>query len=390
MKKICFMATVSFALDTFVLETAKKLLETGDFDITFICNPDESFRQRLDKRFHFIPLTMKRGYDFGFVSIIIKLVKILKREKFDIIQYSTENASLYGAIAAKIAKIPIVIYAQWGVRHRNMKKGIKRMFFFYLEKIMCKNATAIRPTSPLHAELCINEKLYNKEKAKVLGKGGTIGVDLGLYNINRKLDFKQEVRNKYGIATEALVFGFSGRITKDKGILELLAAFDRINDGQRNIKLLLVGKIDVNDGLDKSIKNRLANDKNIIITGKMDKNEMPKMYSAMDVYVHPTYREGFGMAIQEAAAMQVPTITTMIPGASEVMVDGESCLLVPMKDDKKLSEAMLYLYDNREVIITMGNAARERVENFFERSKMINRQVEDYINLSNEKEKILC
>lgn len=381
------MATVSFALDTFVLETANKLLETGNFDITFICNPDEDFKQRIDQRFHFIPLKMKRGYDLRFVFVITELIKIFKREKFDIIQYSTENASLYGAIASKIVKIPVVIYAQWGVRHRNMRKGFKRMFFFNLEKIMCKNATVIRPTSQLHAELCIKEKLYDEKKAKVLGKGGTIGVDLELYDIKRKLTYRQEIRNKYGIPTDSLVFGFSGRITKDKGISELLAAFDRINDEQHNIKLLLVGKIDVNDGLDRTIKGRLISDKNIIVTGKMGKNEMPKMYSAMDIYIHPTYREGFGMAIQEAAAMQVPTITTMIPGASEVMVNGESCLLVPMKNDKKLSEAMLYLYHNRELIISMGNSARTRVERFFERSQMINRQVEDYINLSNEREK---
>ena len=127
-KKICFCTTTSITLKTFVLPIAEMLNETGDFEVFFICAKDNDFEQKLPDYIKFIPIDMKRGIDFSAIKTIILFYKIFKQYKFDIVQYSTPNASLYASIASKISKVPIRLYAQWGIRYVGFK-GIKRKIF---------------------------------------------------------------------------------------------------------------------------------------------------------------------------------------------------------------------------------------------------------------------
>ncbi len=366
-----------------MLPIVKKLYETGEFDISFICDRDDAFAGRLPEWIHYIPVKMKRGIDIRFLKIISQLKKIFKKNKFDIVAYSNENASLYASIAAHQAHIPVRLYNQWGVRHRNMKKGAKRSFYKFIEKIICKCSTDTRPQSRLHRELCIQERLITEQNSKVLGLGGTIGVDLQDFDIVQKEAWRKEFRKKVSLPESAFVFGFIGRITKDKGICEILEAFDRLQKEEPLAWLLLVGDLDVNNGFSERDKEIIQTNGRIVCTGRLPKEDVKFAYAAMDVYVHPSYREGFGLAIQEAGAMALPVITTRIPGASEVLVEGQSCSLVPIKSPEQLYVAMADFLGHPDKTAAFGAAARQRVEQEFERSKMIGRQVEDYLELAN-------
>ena len=142
MKKICFVTTVSITIKSFLLDF-KDFLVKNNYDVTFICNTDESLYELCNERVHYIPVVMKRGVGFDGLSVIFRLTEIFRENRFDIIQYSTPNAALYASIAAKRAGCKNRLYCQWGIRYMGFDGGIKRMLFKEIEKIVCRNSTTI-------------------------------------------------------------------------------------------------------------------------------------------------------------------------------------------------------------------------------------------------------
>lgn len=379
MKKICFITTIPATLESFVVETAINLHKTEDYDVTLICNDDENFKNSLPEFIHFIPVKMSRGINLSGFSSIFKFYKIFKKEKFDLIQYSTPNASCYASIAAFFARVPIRLYAQWGIRYVGLG-GFSKKIFKTIEKTVCRLSTHIRAVSQKNMQFAIGEKLYKKEKAAVIGNGGTIGVDILDYNILSKDIWRSQIREKYGFKETDFVFGFAGRISIDKGCTELLEAFKGISESNDNARLLIIGP-DEESGIAQDLLDWAQDSDSVIFTGRIKKQDMKLYYSTLDVLVHPTYREGFGMVIQEAGALAVPTITTDIPGASEVMENGISCLLVPHKNSKELEKAMLSLLENKEKVLSFGDAAYQRTTALYARPIMLEHQRKEYKKL---------
>ena len=273
MKKICMITTVSATMKSFVIETAKHLHNACGYDITLICAPDTNFAASLPDYIHYIPVEMSRGIKIsGFKSIKV-FREIFRREKFDLVQYSTPNASCYASIAAKKERVPLRLYCQWGIRYVGFF-GFKRKVFKFIEKIVCKNSTHIRSASPLNMKYAIGEKLYSEDKCKVVGNGGTIGVDMDDYNIESKALWREKIRKQYSIDKDDFVFGFAGRISIDKGNRELLEAFKYVSEKVENVKLMLVGGI---EGLEAEFKEMIDCAKkspHVIITGKIENAQM--------------------------------------------------------------------------------------------------------------------
>ena len=380
MKKICLITTISFTMNAFVVETAKYLHNKCGYDVTLICTNDDNFAKSLPEYIHYIPVHMSRGVDFSGLSSIWNFYKVFKREKFDLIQYTTPNASCYASIASFLARMPIRIYAQWGIRYITFS-GLSRKIFKLIEKITCLLSTHVRAVSPMNMQFAIDEGLYNKEKAKVVGNGGTIGVDMSVYDIAKKEEWKKQVREKYNIDNNDFVFGFAGRVTTDKGCTELLTAFKNISETNKNTKLLIVGPMEDVEGVPQELIDWANSSDSVVLTGKADNKDMKLYYSAMDILVHPTYREGFGMVIQEAGALAVPVITTKIPGASEVMVDGKSCALVEVKNTAELQSVMTDLLSDKERAKFLGDGAYNRTKALYDRPIMLENQRKEYERL---------
>ena len=142
MKKICFVTTIYLTYKSFLKEFSKYLHETGEYEISLICNDEESIREDLPNYVHYYPVNMKRGVSLSAFSAIQSITRILKEKEFDIVQYSTPNAAFYTSIASKKAKVPVRLYCQWGIRYMGFE-GAKRKIFKFLEKITCKNSTYI-------------------------------------------------------------------------------------------------------------------------------------------------------------------------------------------------------------------------------------------------------
>lgn len=383
MKKICFVTTVSITLKSFVVDLAKYLYNTNEFEIWFVCDYDEEFKNSLPEYIHYHPISMKRGISFDGLRVIKQLKELFKKEKFDLVQYSTPNASLYTSIAAKQAKVPVRLYCQWGILYVGFN-GIKRKIFKFIEKLVCKNSTYIEPDSFGNLEFSRNEGLYKDNKSSVVWNGSASGVNLEKFNYSNKSLWRKEVRKKYNISNDIKVFIFVGRITRDKGINELISATKMlINDGA-NFRLLIVGNIEGIGTLQKDLYKWSTTEKKIIYCGYT--NEVEKYLAASDIYVLPSYREGFGTAVIEAEAMGLPVIVTNIPGPIDAMIKNKTGLVIEknniedlyiaMKDlltnDSKLKE-----FEENALLFSRKNFDQKIFFNkvFFDRKKLINSKI---------------
>lgn len=378
MKKICFITTVHGTLRSFVLVTAEYLYKTGKYDITFISHDNEEFRNSLPPYIKFEPVNMKRGLDLSFPCHIFKLYKLFKKNNFDMVQYATPNASLYSSIASKLARVKIRIYGQWGLRYLTMS-GLKRKIYKNIEKFTCALSTHIHVTSYKNRKFGIKENFYDEGKSFLFGDGGATGLDLKQYDIVNKNKYYKEINELLNLNNE-IIFGFVGRFTVDKGANELIEAFKRVTE-KTNSKLLIIGDIENQEKINKDLLKWAIESEQVIFTGRLTNKVLKKYYSRIDVYVHPSYREGYSKVIQEAAAMGCAIITTDIPGASEVMVNRESCVLVDKKNVEQLYNSMLELSNNFEKRIELGRKARLRIEKNFDRTIKLKEQQEVYENI---------
>lgn len=379
--KICMITTISKTYDCFVSESARNLANKG-FEVTAICGGvDDRFREKNEEFSTVIEVPLERGINVPSVIRSTRMLsKIFKEENFDVIQYSTPNASFCCTLAKGFKNIPVRVYGQWGIRYVGFK-GIKRAFFKALEKFTCKGATQVYAVSHKNRELAISEGLCKADKIAVIGKGGTVGVDFKVHDLSRKEEFRADVRGRFGLNDDNFVFGFIGRLNKDKGGRELITAFKAISENYKDARLMVIGGEESAESLDKSLIEWVRNSKSVIITGDVRPEEVPPYLAACDLVVHPTYREGFSMVLQEAMAMRLPIITTDIPGPSEVIEDGISGVLVPSHNDKALYEKMVALMQHRELCEEYAANGRDRVELYFERPIMLSNIYSFYCNL---------
>lgn len=367
MKKICFISTIPSTLRTFVLKTAIYLHENTDWDISFICSEDEEFASELPEFIHYFRVPMERGISISGIKSMMQMKKIFVKEKFDLIQYSTPNASLYAALAGKLAGIPVRLYCQWGMVYVGFE-GIKRQVFKAIEKIVCKLSTWIEPDSVSNLNFAHEENLYPQTKGSVIWNGSACGINLEKFDISQKIKYRKDIREKYNFPEDSFVYGFVGRITKDKGINELLAAFKQIYESNSNVYLMMVGTTEKDDTVDESLFLWSKKCEHVIYTGFTDIVE--QYLSAMDTYILPSYREGFGMGVVEAEAMGVPVIVTSIPGPVDAMKENETGIVVKKGSIKELLRAMKKLYEDKHIRKEYSSNAYDFAINNFEQKKL--------------------
>ena len=367
MKKICFVTTISMTLKAFVLDAAKYLHENGDYDVSFICNYDKEFADSLPSYIHYYPVSMERGISVGGLRAMIEIKKILKREKFDIVQYSTPNASCYTALASALAHVPVRLYCQWGIAYVGFS-GIKRKIFKLEEKMVCKLSTWVEPDSFGNLKFSHDEKLYPPKKGSVIWNGSASGVNTKKFNKDNKVIWRSEIRGKYNIPDDAKVFIFVGRVTKDKGINELFAATRKLFDKYDDMYLMMVGPNENTGSVHEELYEWSVKNEKVIYCGFT--NEVEKYLSASDIYVLPSYREGFGSAVIEAEAMGLPVIISDIPGPTDAMQKDYTGLVVAKGSAKELARAMNTLYKNSALREKYGNNAFNFAITNFEQNEL--------------------
>lgn len=376
MKKICYVVTVSVTIRTFFIPQLKYLSENG-FDVTVICSSDDGLQEELGDKICYISVDIPRGISvLGSIHATKNLLKIFKEEKFDLIQYSTPNAALYSSIASIIAGCKIRNYHLMGFRYLGTS-GIAKIILKTIEKITCKLSTSIECVSKSNLELGVKEKIFQRDKAVVVWNGSTGGVDLNRFNINHREEWRKAVRNEYDISDNEFVFGFVGRVTKDKGIDELLEAYKTLIDDIDDTKLMIIGDFEAEENLNQELLAWSKKCDNVVYISS--KQDIERYYAAFDVLVLPSYREGFGNVVIEAQAVGVPVMVSNIPGPIDAICEGKGGISFPVKNSKALLSSMnQMLYSDCE---TMGKQANEFVSRHFDSEQLVKHILERKQNL---------
>lgn len=364
-KKICFVVTVSMTVDQFLRFSFEEFHQNG-YDISLICDMDKDYINSLPKYVTPYPIHMSRGIDpKGLVKAINSMTKIFKSNQFDIVQYSTPNASFYASIAAKRAKVPVRLYCQWGLVYLGFS-SIKRIIFKAIEKSVCRRSTDIQPDSKGNLEFCRSNGFYGESKSRVVWNGSANGINLKKFDYSKKKEWSEQIHNEYKIPDDKIVLGFLGRVGKDKGFEELMQSFKQLNQKYDNLVLLYVGPNEKPDTVSPKSLEYFDKCKNIIYTGGWV-DDAERYYAAMDILIFPSYREGFGSVVIEAEAMGVPVVVSDIPGPQNGMIDGETGFKVPAKQTEPIVEKVSLLIDNSTLRKTFGESgAKFACENFNE------------------------
>jgi len=380
LKKICYITTVPSTLIDFVVPTVAQMKNWVDWEFTLVANTDPEFEKKLPKGVRYVPIPMQRGISISGIKAMFRMIRLFRKEKFDLVQYSTPNASLYASLAAWVARVPVRLYCQWGIAYVGFT-GIKRKIFKAIEKLVCTLSSWVEPDSFGNLNFSHEEGLYPKEKGSVVWNGSASGVNLQKFDISQKIKWRKQIREQYKMGENDFIYGFVGRITGDKGIDELFAACKKLLQKNANVWLMLVGRVDKPETVDQELFAWAQNEKRVIFCGYTDVVE--QYLSAMDAYVLPSYREGFGSAAVEAQAMGLPVVVTDISGLNEAMIPNKTGIVVQKADDASLFDAMLQIQEDEKMRAEFGREAYCFATQRFEQTKLAEYILEDRKRLLN-------
>lgn len=377
--RYCALTTISLNMRSFVMPAALHLAHNG-YDVTIGCKRDDVFAKSVPEELTYLPLDIERGFSCkGTIAGIRQLYRFFKKNKIQMVEYGTENVAFCGSVAAWLARVPVRIYNHWGARYVGYPNGMARSFSKFIEKTCAQLSTVVRQSSELNRQMCIADRIYKESKVKVLGYGGTVGADFSRFDITRKDEWNKVFRKKFGIGENDFVFGDICWVRRDKGSNELISAFKKLN--RRDAWLVFIGDIYDEDPVEKELLDWAKSSDRVIFTGRV--LDVEHYVAGFDVLVHPSYREGLGMVLQEAGAMGIPCITTDIPGPKEFGIPGETGLLVKSMDTDDLLEKMQDLYEDREKLTRFSTATYQMVKDRYERGVMVQRILEDRNELWN-------
>lgn len=216
--------------------------------------------------------------------------------------------------------------------------------------------------------MAIKDHLNKEDKQSVIGRGTCGGID-AINHFNPELvstDKLDELRKQLSLDDAGIVFGFCGRLCKDKGIPELIEAFKiyRNKHPKEKPKLLLVGGFDARDILDEKTKTMISNDKDIVVAGYVEKSTIPYYYSLMDVFVFPSHREGFGMCAIEASAMEKPVLVSHAHGCEDSIIENETGIYIDLAPES-INEGMEQMTDAK-LRFSLGKAGRQMVMQYYD------------------------
>ena len=362
-----------------VLKNRLRMLRLAGFNITLVSSPGGRLLDTAkDENVSARSLPMVRGIAplADFVSFL-KLLWLMFWHRPQITDFSTPKAGLLGNVAAWILCIPHRVYTLRGLRLEAVA-GWKQKLLVWTERVACGCAHVVLCNSESLSQKAVVLGLTSPNKLQILGNGSSNGVD-----IHRFCPGTSDVRRRLNIAQDESVIGFVGRLTKDKGLVELLIAFDQIIVTKPKAWLLLVGWFDGSeDALDERWRLHIAAHPRIRHVGFVE--DTAPYYRAMDLMILPTYREGFPNVVLEAAATGIPTIATECTGSRDSVISEVTGLLIPPGDPDAIAGATLELLQNDHKRKRMGKAARQWVRDFYDQKKVLALAVMFYRSLLKE------
>jgi glycosyltransferase involved in cell wall biosynthesis len=357
MKKICYVATIPAVVHTFLRGHIHAATEK--YEVTVVCNnTDVDLLDGLNVRVIILPIERKISI-WHDLLVLIKLVSLFRRERFDLVHSIMPKTGLLSMFAARIVGVPNRIHIftgqVWATKHGWRRKSLK-MF----DKLIAQFATHILADSPSQRDFLVTEGVLLEVDCIVIGDGSICGVDVTQFSPNVQLH--KRVRSELNITSEQSIILFLGRLNRDKGILDLAAAYAEIATQRPQVMLVLVGSEEDISFLQIQEICGVHRDRLRRVSFTIN----PEHYmAAADIFCLPSYREGFGQVIIEAAACEVPTVASRIYGITDAVEEGKTGLLFTAGDIAGLTQALLKLIDDVHLRQEMGVAAKQRALDLF-------------------------
>jgi glycosyltransferase involved in cell wall biosynthesis len=337
------------------------------FDVTLASSLD--FKTPIveeNEGMHVQTVQMSRGINpLQDIKSIWTMVGLMRRVRPDVVHSYTPKAGLIAMISGLIVRVPVRIHTFTGLIFPTAT-GFKKRILMSVDRLICRAATHVVPESQGVKYDLVSARITTKT-LDIIGNGNIAGVDVSHFDPlsdNVKVA-KDKLVTTHAIPESAIVFGFVGRLNRDKGLDELAAAFDMLAD--ENTWLMCAGDVDKTAPPSGATLQMLKNHPRVVLTGFL--SDIRGLLARSDAVVLPSYREGFPNVLLQAGAMATPLIGTDISGSSEIIQEGRNGFIVPVKDAPALAQAFRALVAMpKQERTQMGRHGRERVASLYEQS----------------------
>lgn len=371
--KILQLCAVDFTAYHLLRPLGLALRDSG-YEVTFCCSPGEGLDRLEQEGFGVYRVPISRSYNiFSHTVSLIRLFRLMRGERFDIVHTHTPVAGLLGRIAAKIARVPWIVYSAHGFYFHEGMRGPVRSVMRSIERFGASISDLIFVQSGEDLEEAVESRIAPVEKLVHIGNG----VDPSLFGREVNSAAAAVVREEFGI-DGGPVIGFTGRIVREKGAVEFVKAAGIVSREISGAMFVMIGASleSDRDGCLSEIESLTRSEGlagRLVMTGY--RKDVPAILALFDIFVMPSYREGMPRSLLEAMATGLPVAATDIRGCREEVIDGETGLLVPPRDHYALGEAVLKILSDDDMAARMGRAGRQRVLDHFDERVVTRHQV---------------
>lgn len=366
-KKLIRITTVPISLKI-LLKDQLRFINNNGFEVIGISSNCKELKEvSEDQDIRTIKLNMTRTISpIKDLKSLFRLFLILRNEKPDIVHTHTPKAGIIGMLASFLAGVRIRLHTVAGLPLLEVR-GVKRYVLNFVEKLTYKCSTKVYPNSEGLKKIILNHRFISENKLKVIGNGSSNGIDTSYFNTELySIKDNETLRTRLGIKKTDFVFIFVGRIVSDKGVNELVEAFERICLVEEKIKLLLVGPFEDNlYPLNEGTKTLISKNNKIISVGYQ--NDVRPYFSISNCLVFPSYREGFPNVVMQAGSMGLPSIVSDINGCNEIIENNFNGKVIEVKSVSALYDAMLELYTDKQLYKEITEKTRNIIKQRYER-----------------------
>ena len=379
--RIVLMCTIPVTASSFCLPLARELRKKGH-EVIF-CFADGAEAEAISSEGFQVEIISIRRKPLSFSNLVavMKLAVFLKRNDVKVIETTTPVASIVGRLSAVLAGVPARINTVRGMFPRKTHQW-QSLLFDWTEKILHRLSSYTITINEGDKQELLTKGFAKQGRIATIGCGG-VGLDLKEFDPSRhdRISLK-ETRETFGIKENDFVVTFIGRLTEEKGIIDYVEIISELLVANNDIKGLVVGDAleDEHEAVSRVklglVLHEKGINKKVTLTGHRD--DVPALMAISDVVVLPSKREGFGMVLAEAAAMEKPVVAYRCRGVAEVVIHGKTGFIVEPGDIKCFTEAIQWLHNNRKNATGIGKAARTEAETRFGQKEVLKQYIEIY------------
>jgi glycosyltransferase involved in cell wall biosynthesis len=370
------ITTVPISLAT-LLRGQMRFFSQNNFEVLTASSTGPEVAQVESEGVRHVAIAMTRKITpFRDLIALWKIILLIRKFKPTIVHTHTPKAGLLGMLAAWICAVPVRMHTVAGIPWIQ-SNGARRMLLKWTERITYRCASCLYPNSNNLRQFLMRELSFDPDKVKVIGFGSTNGIDAEFFSRDSIQQEKADaLRARFSIPMDDMVLCFIGRLVKDKGIVELVETFTQLKSEGKTWLILVGHRENDLDPLPETTLQKIKNNPHIIEVGYQF--DVRPWLAASDIFVFPSHREGFPNVVMQAACMELPCIVTNINGCNEIIQDGLSGLVIPVKDVMALRNSIDIVMKQSDLGKGMGVRGREFVVSNFSQQVVWNELLQEY------------